>query len=255
MAAGKKPVGRAPICDPAYLRRIDPVWVPGPVPFRYWQEPAHRRDYLLWLGGKLRFRYMEDWYKLTHEDIKHNSGAGLAVTYWRASAIEGVQECFPEYDWQEWRFARAPQGFWKVCENRHRYMRWLRQRLGCRQPEDWYAVRQEDFVANFGRECIKHYRMSPALAAMDLFPGYAWQEWKFQKTPSGFWHRPENRKRYVQWLGERLGFRRPADWRQVRWQQFLRQLWPRPVVSRRRPARAAPRVLPGSGLGRHRPGA
>ena len=32
MARTKKPVDRTPICDPAYLRRIDPLWMPGPVP-------------------------------------------------------------------------------------------------------------------------------------------------------------------------------------------------------------------------------
>jgi hypothetical protein len=62
MAPKKKPVDRTPICDPAYLRRIDPVWMFGPVPRHFWEDVAHRRDYLLWLGYKLRFRDMEDWY-------------------------------------------------------------------------------------------------------------------------------------------------------------------------------------------------
>jgi hypothetical protein len=35
MAPKKKPVDRTPICDPAYLRRIDPVWIPGRVPRRF----------------------------------------------------------------------------------------------------------------------------------------------------------------------------------------------------------------------------
>jgi hypothetical protein len=104
MARNKKPVGRTPICDPAYLRRIDPVWMPGPVPPRFWEDPAHRRDYLLWVGHRLGFRYMEDWYRLSHDALKRNYGAGVAQSYWRASAIEGVKECFPEYERHDWLF-------------------------------------------------------------------------------------------------------------------------------------------------------
>ncbi|MGA2068396.1 MAG: hypothetical protein ABSG86_25710 [Thermoguttaceae bacterium] len=297
MAPGKKPVGRTPICDRAYVRRIDPVWLCGPVPHRFWQDPAHRRDYLLWLGHKLHFRYMEDYYRLIYEDLKRNCGDGLAVGYWNASASEGVRECFPKYDWREWLFVTAPrhfwhhkenrhrymewlgrqlgfrhsedwyrvtlrdfqthkgggllavayystlsaavmdflpnhdwkewlftcapQGFWRSRENRCRYMRWLGKRLGYRGPEDWYAVNREDFVHSGGGECLKHYHGSPALAAMDLFPDFVWQEWKFQRTPVGFWHRAENRRRYVEWLGRRLGIQRPDDWQRVRSVSFL----------------------------------
>jgi hypothetical protein len=41
----------------------------------------------------------------------------------------------------------------------------------------------------FRRPCLKkHYRGSPVLAAMDLFPNFAWEEWKFQKLFGGFWN-------------------------------------------------------------------
>ena len=64
VARKKKPVDRTPICDPAYLRRIDPVWMPGPVPPRFWEDRTHRRDYLLWLADRVGLRTMEDFYRL-----------------------------------------------------------------------------------------------------------------------------------------------------------------------------------------------
>jgi len=64
VARKKKPVDRTPICDPAYLRRIDPVWMPGPVPPCFWQGRAHRRDYLLWFSDRVGLRTMEDLYQL-----------------------------------------------------------------------------------------------------------------------------------------------------------------------------------------------
>src|SRR5208282_4787659 len=64
VARKKIRVDRSPICDPAYLRRIDPVWMPGPVPARFWEDGANRRDYLLWSAHRLGFRTMEDLYRL-----------------------------------------------------------------------------------------------------------------------------------------------------------------------------------------------
>ena len=46
--------------------RSTPSGLCGPVPFRFWLDPVHRRDYLLWLGHKLHFRHMEDYYRLTY---------------------------------------------------------------------------------------------------------------------------------------------------------------------------------------------
>ena len=64
MARKLKPVDDSPICDPAYVRRIDSVWIPGRVAFRFWQDPANRRDYLLWLANRLGYRRMTDLYRL-----------------------------------------------------------------------------------------------------------------------------------------------------------------------------------------------
>jgi hypothetical protein len=43
-----------------------------------------------------------------------------------------------------------------------------------------------------------------------------WNEWMFSRVPHGFWDAPENRQRYVRWLGEQLGFRCSEDWYQIR---------------------------------------
>ena len=105
----RKPGGHGkPYPSESALRSINPVWLPGPVPNGFWQEKTNRRNYLLWLGYKLGFRRIEDWYWITHTDLKRHNGQGLAGFYWNASAIVGVKECFPEYDWKEWLFRMAP---------------------------------------------------------------------------------------------------------------------------------------------------
>jgi hypothetical protein len=221
MAPDKKPVGRTPICEPSYLRRIDPIWVHGPVPNRFWHDKSHRRDYLLWLGHKLRFKWMPDWYKLTYEDARRNCGSGVISQYWDYSEVEAVKQCFPEYDWQEWLFAKVPVGFWSLKENRRRYMQWLGQQLGFRRPQDWYAVTVRDFQQHKGGTLLVAYDCCPSAAVMDYFPRHDWKEWLFQTAPNGFWHDQMNRHRYLRWLGKRLGYRRPEDWYAIRFQDFV----------------------------------
>lgn len=62
--AQKKPVDSQPLCSERDVKRIDPVWLPGRVPPKFWEDRQHRRDYLLWLGWKCGFRKAADWYRL-----------------------------------------------------------------------------------------------------------------------------------------------------------------------------------------------
>ncbi len=55
---------------------------------------------------------------------------------------------------------------------------------------------------------------------VDCFPEYEWYEWFFGHAPRGFWSVPDNRQRYMQWLGRQLGFHRPRDWYGIRQDDF-----------------------------------
>jgi hypothetical protein len=43
--AAQKPAADQPICSADQVRRIDPLWVPGPVPSRFWEDRQNRRNY------------------------------------------------------------------------------------------------------------------------------------------------------------------------------------------------------------------
>jgi hypothetical protein len=158
VARKKKPVDGTPICDPAYLRRIDPVWMPGPVPFRFWQDRTHRHDYLIWLAHRLGLRTMEDFYGLKPIDecCRENYGRTL-LHYWGSCSLEAVQDCFPEYDWTPWLFARVPKGFWDLPANRRSYLSWLGNELGFRRPEDWYRIQTRDIECHHGSGLLTEY--------------------------------------------------------------------------------------------------
>ncbi len=48
-------------------------------------------------------------------------------------------------------------GFWKVAENRHRYLRWLEKELGFRRPEDWYRIQTGDIASRYGGRLLKEH--------------------------------------------------------------------------------------------------
>ena len=47
------------------------------VPKRYWENEYNRKEFFDGLGVKLGYSTMDDWYRVTLEDIHRNGGGGL----------------------------------------------------------------------------------------------------------------------------------------------------------------------------------
>ena len=62
---------------------------------------------------------------------------------------------------------------------------------------------------------------SPVAIVKDYRPRYRWQEWQFAVPPEGFWEHRFNRLRFLRWLGQELGYRRPVDWYQLSNRQII----------------------------------
>src|SRR3569623_603660 len=194
------------------VRKLDAAWLEGRVPAGYWEEPANRRRYMWWLGQKLGFKKLDDWYRITTNDIKRDRGAVVLYAYWKSSAVAAVQETFPNHEWNEWLFRQAPLRFWADQRNHRRYMTWLAAQLKIRRPEDWYRVSNADFERHKGGAFLLEYNSTISAAIKAFLPRYRWQEWLFSGTPKGFWDDRRNRKRYLDWLGKQLGYKKPEDW-------------------------------------------
>jgi hypothetical protein len=194
------------------VRNHEAVWLEGRVPTGYWDVLENRRLYVCWLGQRLGFRKPEDWYRIRTDDFKHNFGGGLLEQHWNSSAIGAVKECFPAYDWKDWLFQTTPRRDWHDPENHRQYMKWLGEQLGIKDPSGWYRVTNEDFKRHKGGAFLINYDSTVSDAVMSYLPEYDWKEWMFHKTPKGFWHVRKNRKRYMVWLGQHLGFKRLDDW-------------------------------------------
>lgn len=115
-----------------------------------------------------------------------------------------------------WLHGRVPSGFWDIKENRLNYLRWMGSRCGFVKPEDWYSIRQSHFKKNCGGGLLaNHYGFSLQMAVEEFMPDYSWKPWLFGGVPQRFWQKSANRKGYMDWLGQQLGFSKPSDWYQI----------------------------------------
>lgn len=73
------------------------------IPNGYWLDPNHRRSYMEWLGCKLGYVKMEDWYQIDQQHLVTNFGNGILTFYGSPSAA--VVDVFKEKEWNLSQFA------------------------------------------------------------------------------------------------------------------------------------------------------
>ncbi|MCC6579023.1 MAG: hypothetical protein IT440_01170 [Phycisphaeraceae bacterium] len=195
----------------------EPIWVHGRVPNGYWSTRTNRLKYLNWLGKRLKFAKLEDWYGLTRTSFSRNYGGGLLATVYRDSPMAALRDLAPNYAWKPWLLSSTPQRYWRDIRNRRAFMDWLGQQLKFRKPEDWYALRGQD-VRRFGGAGLLHNIFGGSAMALlrDYKPDRDWKPWLMASVPQRYWHNADNRRAYMDWLGKRLKFTKPEHWYQLR---------------------------------------
>ena len=182
----------------------------------YWKEKENCKIYADWLGKKLGFETMEDWYKITGKDFHNNYGRGLLANYYKDSPLTFVTSVFSDIDWLPWKFICTPHYYWKEKENHKLYADWLGEELGFKTEEDWYKIIGKDFHNNYGGGLLaSYYNNTPSEFIQSVFPGIDWLPWKFIHTSHYYWKEKENHKLYADWLGEELGFKTEEDWYKI----------------------------------------
>lgn len=122
-------------------------WIPwkfGQTPKGYWGQHPNQFRYIKWLGEQLGYQAVDDWYKVTQEDIYSYGGGGLLVDYYNNSPSKLLESMYPDHNWIPWKFGQTPKQFWKhLLEDpaeKRKLLNWLSERLGVRELSDWYRV-------------------------------------------------------------------------------------------------------------------
>lgn len=181
-----------------------------------WKNVNNHKIYAIWLGEKLGYTNMEDWYKINSDIISKNYGGGLLCKYYNGSCYSFLKSIFPDYEWLGWKFPVSPYNFWNL-ETEKKYAIWLGKIIGYKNIEDWYKITRKLIIRNFGGGYIlKKYNGSPNEFVKSVFSEYNWLDWKFLVTPCHFWGSNENQINYANWLGKILGYKNMDDWYNLR---------------------------------------
>ncbi|MCA9084824.1 MAG: hypothetical protein KDA81_12245 [Planctomycetaceae bacterium] len=198
-------------------------WLSGRVPDGFWDFRENRVRYLDWLADQLGFQEPDDWYRIHRRDFLKNHGGGLFRICYDSSPYTAMLDYRPDYDWKPWLFGGAPTGYWHEVENRRIFMKWLGEQLGYTTPDQWYGVNRMDFFVNGGAGLLNNqYDGQVQKAVREFMPDHPWLEWLFANVPRGFWNNVDNRRRFMQWMGEQLGFQQVEDWYRIRREDFER---------------------------------
>ena len=180
-----------------------------------WNDIENHVKYAIWLGEKLGYTKMDDWYKITAKDIFNNYGWGLLNKY-RNSPLMFLKGIFPDTEWLPWRFGSVAKGYWNNIQNHIKYAEWLGKTLDYKNMDDWYKLTVKDIRKHRGSGLLADkYRDSPYLFLKSVFPQVEWVPWKRSKVTQNFWNNTENVRHYAYWLGKTLGYENMVHWYQI----------------------------------------
>lgn len=109
-------------------------------PLNYWKAPAARKGFLLECGRANGFASMEDWYKLSVQQIlKMDGGSGICKVY-KFSVLKALKDIFPQHQWEEWRFENKPQQWYLDPVSSERFLESIRQEENLEKMEDLYRL-------------------------------------------------------------------------------------------------------------------
>eukprot|EP00026_Physarum_polycephalum_P012645 Phypoly_transcript_12971.p1 GENE.Phypoly_transcript_12971~~Phypoly_transcript_12971.p1 ORF type:complete len:364 (+),score=48.65 Phypoly_transcript_12971:95-1093(+) len=78
--------------------------------------------------------------------------------------------------------------------------------------EDLYSLTSEMLLKNKGNTLMKKYNNSVAQLVTGTFPQHDWQFWRFKTYQKHMWDDKVICARYMDWLGDRLGYKKKEDW-------------------------------------------
>ncbi|MBL8872721.1 MAG: hypothetical protein JNK90_23280 [Planctomycetaceae bacterium] len=181
----------------------------------FWQSRENVLRYIEWFEKEVGIQSKSDWYNFENADIESNYGGGL-LTRFEYGFKSLLKYVYPEENWLEWKFIRIPVGYWNHLDNRLRYLRWLGKTLGFKKIDDWYELKRVHFIQNCGETLLTLYYDHDLFKPLaELFPGYEFYPWMFDRVPDGYWDKPENCRTYLEWLAEQLGFTELEQWYDV----------------------------------------
>jgi hypothetical protein len=128
---------------------------------------------------------MEDWYKVSVEDIHRHGGGKLLSGKYDNSPCKALQAVFPEYPWMPWRFLRIPPGYWESAsfdaDEKRRLLTWLGEKISIKSLEDWYRISVQQ-IRTIAPLRILQNPVSFTEILRSAYPEYSWDVEKLKRS-------------------------------------------------------------------------
>lgn len=182
----------------------------------FWRKKHTHRQYLDWLGSKLHYVRMDDWYKVTKEDFYNHGGKGLIQYCYKDSPYQTLKTAYPEHEWIPWKFKTFNPHYWKDTKNHKKYLDWLGKQLKITHWNDWYTVSQDTVFSNGGKVWLQNYYNGNLYEALQVvYPEQNWIPWKFPRISVGFLDNEKHCRELIKWLESELKIKVLDDWYRV----------------------------------------
>ena len=181
---------------------------------RYWTRSRQSKTFLEAAGSFLGFKTIEDWYKLSAENLKSVGGSKILEKFGN-SPLKLLHFLYPQHKWLFWQLSDVPFEMWNKMENQREFMEFLASQKGFRVMSDWYAVTPDDITKMGGYPLIVRYHWSCFKLLASIYPYHNWKPWLFKETTLICWENKEIQKEFLDQLGVQLGFKSMDDWYQV----------------------------------------
>jgi len=186
------------------------------LPRGFWDYKKNQVEFLEWLGPRLGFNELNNWYKVTSLNIRQNGGSNLLAKFGN-SPSKLLSSVYPKHKWNLSRFETVPMGFWNKKSNQKEFMDCLGKQLGFVELEDWYQITQKVLCENGGAGLLAKYERSPSLLLRSVYEGHRWLLWRFKNVARGIWNQiePSQRVELTLWLEKQLHIKEKDDWYRV----------------------------------------
>lgn len=144
----------------------------------FWKDDQNVKDYMEWLGKKIEFNKMEDWYQIRCVHFFNNKGRSLLIRF-GSSPFKVVTHVFKDHPWEHFRFHRLPKNSKKIKEEALSIVKSAEYDLKITTPEDWYRISKLQLREVLGETLVKKVIEKPddlLLHLQSIYPHNSWDK-------------------------------------------------------------------------------
>ena len=151
------------------------IWKFKSVPSGYWSDKKHQLEFMTYLGEKLGFKNMDDWYLVRRSDFAEHGGIGL-LNHYNDSHVKLIQNLYPNHNWEVSKFSNPSESYWADKKIQREFFDKLAKKFEIKEWEDWYQIKASDVVKNGGTTIVSIHGGSVFRALMNIYPEHPWLE-------------------------------------------------------------------------------